>query len=69
MLTENGLKSVSELSQQESSHCDDEVQPGTTACTPHVMQLEMQRNPNLACFGFHISPLFKKKYHCFVLKM
>ncbi|XP_028287940.1 microtubule-associated protein tau isoform X11 [Parambassis ranga] len=31
VLTENGLKSVSELSQQESSHCDDEVQPEASA--------------------------------------
>ncbi len=38
--SENGLKSVCELSQPESRSCDDEVLPGTNACSPHVMKLK-----------------------------
>lgn len=39
-LSENGMKSVSELSEPESSHCEDEVQPGTPPCTPHFTKLK-----------------------------
>lgn len=48
-LSENGVNSVSELSQPDSSHCDDEAQPGTPVCTSD-MKPELQLNPCLSSY-------------------
>lgn len=50
-LSENGVNSVSELSQPDSGHCDDEAQPGTPACTSD-MKPELQLNP---CFSSYLA--------------
>lgn len=66
-VSENGAKSVSELSEAESSHCDDEAPPGTPACirplTPSfsTSAFVCRLSLNLSFFSSNVSFVSEKK--------